>query len=326
MWPSTKFEHLSKDVAKILFNRKLPSRVDAILTADWHLRDSIPACRTEGFLDVQWRNMEVVSALQSLYDCPVLHAGDLFHHWRSSPELIAMTVKMLPRQFITIYGNHDLPYHSFAYKVKSALYVLEVGRHAKVVNGVYWEAEQREEIQPDPINIRGKKILLGHLAIRAPGYEAVWMDENTMSVDEVFEKYDFDILVTGHYHLPFRVWRGERLLINPGPLTVQAFGYFIDPPSPTVYLLDVEGGRLMEMEIPEPQDTFAPREDKADKISSELIDDFVQSLSELQNQVDVDSNIDQLLKIIEEKYHVHPRVSRILYDLFREAQELSNGN
>jgi DNA repair exonuclease SbcCD nuclease subunit len=270
--------------------------------------------------------MEVVSALQSLYDCPVLHAGDLFHHWRSSPELIAMTVKMLPRRFITIYGNHDLPYHSFAYKVKSALYVLEVGRHAKVINGVYWEAEQREEIQPDPIDIRGKKILLGHLAIRVPGYEAVWMDENAMSVDEVFEKYDFDILVTGHYHLPFRIWRGERLLINPGPLTIQAFGHFIDPPNPTVYLLDVEGGRLIEMEIPEPRDTFALREDKANKINSELIDDFVQSLSELQNQIDVDSNIDQLLRIIEEKYHVHPRVSRILYDLFREARELSDGN
>jgi hypothetical protein len=191
---------------------------------------------------------------------------------------------------------------------------------------VYWEAEQREETQPDPINIRGKRILLGHLLIRAPGCEAVWMDENVMSVDEVFEKYDFDIMVTGHYHLPFRIWRGERLLINPGPLTIQALGPSLNPPNPSVYLLDVEGGMLIEMEIPEPQDTFALREEKADGIDSKLIDDFVQSLSELRGQVDVDSNIDQLLKIIEEKYHVHPRVSRILYDLFREAQELSDGN
>jgi predicted phosphodiesterase len=327
MWPTTRFEYLSKDVAEVLSNQELPPRgVCAILTADWHLRDSIPVCRTEGFLDIQWRNMEIVEALQSIYDCPVLHAGDLFHHWRSSPELMAMTIKMLPRQFITIYGNHDLPYHSFSHKTKSALYVLEVGKHVKVVNGVYWETEQREKTQPDSINICGKKVLLGHLAIRAPGYEAVWMDENAMSIDEVFERYDFDILVTGHYHLPFQVWRGGRLLINPGPLTIQAFGHFTNPPNPTVYLLNVEKGKLTEIEIPEPKDTFTSREEKTSKVDSGLIDDFVQSLSELQGQIDIDSNIDQLLKIIEEKYHVHPQVARILHNLFREAQESVNGN
>jgi len=325
MWPTVPFTELTAEVNQLLGRYRLPKRVDAILTADWHLRDSIPSCRTEGFLNSQWRNMTAVSVLQATYDCPVIHAGDLFHHWRSSPELIAMAMKMIPRQFVTIYGNHDLPYHSTSHKTKSALYVLEVGRFVKVVNGVLWDANSRKAIDPDIITLKGRRILIGHLTIRAPGYEQIWMDSDSVSVDELFDSYDFDLFLTGHLHIPFQIRRGDRVLLNPGPLTVQNSSQvrFV----PTVYLWNAEENELTEIELPEPKDSFVLVESSQTRTTdTNLTDNLVQLLRDFQSLSDLDSSIDKMIHTAQEQYHLSPQVAELIYQLLREAQEAIDGN
>ena len=46
----------------------------AILTADWHLRDDQPICRTDDFWSTQWRKVNAVTELQTRHGCPVIHA------------------------------------------------------------------------------------------------------------------------------------------------------------------------------------------------------------------------------------------------------------
>ncbi|KKL99820.1 hypothetical protein LCGC14_1810530, partial [marine sediment metagenome] len=83
---------------------------DLILTSDWHLREDTPICRTDDFWSAQWNKVDQVMALQSKYDCPILHAGDLFHHWKPSPYLLSETIDHLQgSRFYTVYGQHDLP-------------------------------------------------------------------------------------------------------------------------------------------------------------------------------------------------------------------------
>jgi len=101
---------------------------DAILTADWHLREDTPTCRTDDFWEAQWNKVDQICQLQVKYnDCPILHAGDLFDHWKPSPFLLSTALLYLPeigREFWTIYGNHDLPNHSIELAKKTGMMTL----------------------------------------------------------------------------------------------------------------------------------------------------------------------------------------------------------
>ena len=60
--------------------KKTPS---AILTADIHLRDDIPICRTDDYWRSMWQKVKFISKLQKQYQVPVLDAGDLFQIGRA---------------------------------------------------------------------------------------------------------------------------------------------------------------------------------------------------------------------------------------------------
>jgi len=84
-----------------------------------HLREDTPTCFIGDFQKEQWTAMDFISDLQEKYDCAVIHAGDLFHHWKPSPWLLSMAIQHLPKVFYTIYGQHDLPQHNTELMSKS---------------------------------------------------------------------------------------------------------------------------------------------------------------------------------------------------------------
>jgi hypothetical protein len=64
-----------------------------------------------------------VRALAEEHHCPIIYPGDIFHHWRASPELINFAIKHLPPGY-SIPGQHDLPYHDYKQIKKSAYWTL----------------------------------------------------------------------------------------------------------------------------------------------------------------------------------------------------------
>ena len=98
----------------------------AILTADWHLRDTQPVCRTDNFWEAQWKKVQYVLNLQNEHKCPIIHAGDFFHTWKTSPYLLSKTMEHMDSKypFLTVYGNHDLPQHNLELAHKSGLHTL----------------------------------------------------------------------------------------------------------------------------------------------------------------------------------------------------------
>jgi DNA repair exonuclease SbcCD nuclease subunit len=96
----------------------------AILTADWHLRDSQPTCRIDDFWSTQWKKAQFILS----YNLPVYIAGDLFHKAKSSPNLERITIDFFnfySNDVVVIAGNHDLPYGNFDELGNSSLGVIK---------------------------------------------------------------------------------------------------------------------------------------------------------------------------------------------------------
>ena len=205
----------------------------AILTSDWHIRDSQPECRTDDFEAAQWEKIDFIAALQRKYKCTVLHAGDLFHHWKPSPYLLAKTIQHLPDQFHTIYGQHDLPQHNLELRHKSGIYVLEQAGALRVLEGTHWGQS------PVSSFISNHAVLVWHkmVWIKDSPYPGAPGDGEAYKVLRKYGK-NVELILTGDNHQSFIATGENCILVNPGNITRQTAAQ-VDF-SPCVYLWDAE--------------------------------------------------------------------------------------
>ena len=227
-------------------------KVDAILTADWHLRDSQPVARTDDYFQAMLGKIKWVSDLQKEYDCPVLHAGDLFHTWKSSPFLLASIMNILPDQFYTIAGNHDLPNHNIDLLEKSGLAVLDEAGKINLLNN-YWSNDFRNlkvygaSYGSEIPKILNADILMCHEMV----YQSAefWQKNNGSQALAFLKKHEgYQLIITGHNHKPFTATHKGRLLVNPGSLmrmTADQQDY-----KPRVYLWNKESNTIKIKYIP----------------------------------------------------------------------------
>jgi DNA repair exonuclease SbcCD nuclease subunit len=224
----------------------------AILCSDWHLREDIPVCRTDDYWSAQWRKVDFISDLQKKYICPVLHAGDLFDHWKPSPNLLRETIKHLPKQFYTIYGQHDLPQHSLNLVDKCGINVLEADKTLKILKGVHWGQVPTEETIQD---LEPKfKILVWHKMnyqgkLPYPGC----VDPSSASL--LRKHPQFDLILTGDNHKTFTEEFEGRRLVNPGALMRMEADEINH--KPCVFLWDNITNKIEQIFIPIEQDVIS---------------------------------------------------------------------
>lgn len=197
-------------------------RPDLIIGSDFHLREDTPVCRTDDFEAVQWSKLIKINQLQEAFQCPVIHAGDLFEHWKPSPSLLSKVIKYLPKDFNTIYGNHDTPQHSLELIEKSGVYTLKTAGVLKVFfSGHFGTDIDGYTTMILPYSGGERKILVWHV-FNYKGKEP-WPGCTAPSASRLLKKYpEYDLIVTGDNHQTFieEDYDG-RLLINPGSLTRQ---------------------------------------------------------------------------------------------------------
>ena len=248
-------------------------RPTAILSADWHLRMDQPVCRIDDFPEAQWKKVVFISDLQKKYDCPVWHPGDLFNHWKPSPQLISQALIHLPDQFITIYGNHDLPQHSLQQADKCGIYTLLSAGRVRVAPECHW--------QETPVKGSFKyrhnthKILLWHVMVyqgRKP-----WPDCTAPSAAKLLKKYpEYDLIVTGHNHKPFVEEYEGRLLVNPGSITRMDADQ--EEHRPRVYLWYAEDNTVDPVYLPIEADVVSRDHIDLKKERTDRIDAFISKL------------------------------------------------
>jgi DNA repair exonuclease SbcCD nuclease subunit len=264
-------------------------KVDLILTSDWHLRENAPVCRTDNFWKTQWGKTLVIKGLQQHYDCPVLHGGDLFHHWKPSPRLLSETMNFMPAQFHTVYGQHDLPQHNFKEQFRSGIFTLETAGKLKVLPGIHWgqlpeEMEYASSLDIPYTRKDYRSVLVWHHMVwqgRRP-----WPGCTDPSAKAVLKKYsEYDLILTGDNHKPFVEEYQGRLLVNPGSLMRQSADQ--QDHRPRVYLYNAESNTVWPEYLPIQKDAVSrlhleekvEREDRIDAFISKLQGEWDAGLS-----------------------------------------------
>ena len=246
-----------------------------ILTADWHLRETIPVCRTDDFWIEQWRKVQWISNLQKKYNCSVIHSGDLFHHWKPSPFLLNTTIQNLPKQFYTVYGNHDLPQHNLAESNKCGVDVLLNAGVLQVLSGTHFGKEPVTPsltISDDKIH---RKVLVWHVLTFKKQLPFPGCTE--LSAMEILKKYpEYDLIVTGDNHKTFTARLDGRILVNPGGLTRQSASQINH--KPCVFLYYAEDNSIEKVYLPYNENVISREHIEQTEKRDSRIDAFISSL------------------------------------------------
>ena len=218
---------------------KTVRKADAILVSDLHLTDTIPVSRTDDYILAQQYKLDFLQSLSNQNNnCPILCAGDVFDYWKASPWLCSMAFSYLPRPFIGIPGQHDLPMHSLELYGRSALSLLSSVSGLDDINILGVTSREDSYAVFDDLFIVGKpfgtlkdfdpekllpitqlrKILILHELVwqnNAPSWNAGSLtDQELLST---FGKY-YDLILTGDNHSGFVSRKGNSILVNPGSM------------------------------------------------------------------------------------------------------------
>lgn len=279
------------------------SNPDLILTADWHLRDTQPVCRTDNFWETQWNKVKFISDLQKKYDCPIVHAGDLFDHWKPSPFLLSETIKQLPKQFYTVYGNHDLPQHNFELKEKSGIYVLEQAGVLEILGQGNWGNVNFES----PFQIKGKSIFVWHTFVYKDKPPYPNASGKARTITNKAAKYD--LIVTGDNHQSFEYTGVEKsLLVNPGCITRQSASEINY--EPCVWLWYAESNTVKKVLLPYKKGAVTREHIEKVETRNERIDAFISKLEKnWEAELDFENNVRNLMNT----QRVRKQVKDIIY-------------
>jgi DNA repair exonuclease SbcCD nuclease subunit len=294
--------------------RLLPTyKPSLILTADWHLREDTPICYTGDFQKEQWDSVDFVSDLQKQYDCPVVHAGDLFHHWKSSPWLLTWASRHLPNKFYSIAGQHDLPSHAFSLIEKTGINTLaETGKIILLPRVHFGYKPEQFHYEQDAgvedwIGISDKKILVWHTLVyqQKPFPEA---NDDGIAI-KILKKYpQFDLIVTGDNHQPFMGRYDNRLLVNAGCLTRQKASDADH--KPRVYLWYEETNTAIPCFIPIQEDVISREHISVKEERDERLNAFI---SKVDDEWEVDLSFDDNLERFRQANNVDDKVMEIIY-------------
>lgn len=281
--------------------------VSAILTGDWGLMETKPVCRTDDYITAQWRKVDFVSDLQKQYDCPVIHSGDLYEYWKPSPFLLSETIKHLPKQFYTVLGNHDLPQHNLSLVEKSGVYTLEQAGSLKILKGLHWG--QKEFETPPTIEIDNRNILVWHSMtyVGKPPYPGC-PDPTASNLLKKFEKFQLDLILTGHNHQAFTAELDGRLLVNPGSLTRQTADQMEF--EPRVYLYYAESNTVKPIYLPIEEGVISRGHLDAVEKRNDRIDAFI---NRLDGNWNITMSFEENLKAFFQANNVHESVKNLVY-------------
>lgn len=241
----------------------------AILMGDTHITNKQPRARIDCYWETIQRKIKFICKLQEKYKCPILHSGDLLHKAKSSPGIEEWCIYNLPKEIVTIPGNHDLPNHNIKYFNDSSLGVLNASAAISVLESpdLSFHFHHQNKSDNDLIEVRGfpwntdltkkykkedesrvmRKVAIIHELVYEDKH--LWPGIVGYKARVILRKLkEFDLIVAGHNHQAFTYEYHGRLLVNTGSLS----RYKADQVDyrPRVYLWYVESNTVEEVFIP----------------------------------------------------------------------------
>jgi DNA repair exonuclease SbcCD nuclease subunit len=261
----------------------------AILCSDIHLREQTetPTCRTDDWWIAQWRKVQFIVSLQRKYECPVIHAGDLFDHWKPSPHLLSNAIANLPDMFATIYGQHDLPQHNLELAYKSGINTLAEAGKLEILDGVHFGQFPTKETTHN-------KILVWH-TFNFQG-KPPWLGCEALPASKLLKKYpEYDLIVTGDNHQSFVEEYEGRICVNPGSMmrmTADQQDF-----RPSVYLWYAETNTVERVYLPIEPDVISREHIDRKQERDNRLEAFVSRLNtEWEADVSFEENVNRMME------------------------------
>jgi len=294
------------------FSRKSSSSAPpiCILTADWHIRPTVPVCRTDDFITAMWKKIDFVLDLAVQYRIPILIAGDvgLKSQWPNwLEEEFIRRVKSTstanggkPVDIFAIPGQHDLPDHNLDLWRKSSIGVLHAAEAVIFwgVNNDYWpnkyqslektflesifsfpygieisHLDRKKHVTADPV------VAIAHTLVTERAPESFLAEHGACSAMSLLKKFpEYDLILVGDNHKSFVIESEGRLLVNPGSL-MRTTADQADH-KPRVYLWYAQENRVEPVYLPIEEGVIDRTHIDLQAAKDERIEAYVSRLSE----------------------------------------------
>lgn len=302
--------------------------VVAATVGDCHFRADRPRCRKEpDWYAVMKDHLDQLRAILLKHKAPPLfYAGDIFHKWNAPPELINFLLSEMPSGY-AVPGNHDLPYHNYEDRKKSAYWTLvkarkltdlqpgqTVSRDGLSVTAFPFGSTPTFEPSPGPV-----RIALVHAYCWRDGHTHPGAPEDQHADSWMSALAGYTGLVFGDNHQAFNVLEVEKLpWVRNGGCFIRQTTSEMDV-QPTVGLVWSDGS-LTEERLDRRHDEFVPADEWNEEVS-ELGDGRMQELLEELSMVGKHKqDFRATLKRAADKSTVSAEVRRLVLDFMGEGK------
>jgi DNA repair exonuclease SbcCD nuclease subunit len=266
-----------------------------ITTADMHLRSSNPAQRIDDYKAAMASKLSQIRNIQLLLNVPVIDSGDVFNGWKASPSTECFAMDNLPEYFLSIPGNHEIPFHNMSHLDESSFMVMLKAKRIKTDSflqtdklSIYMVPYNMEipqkDLPEDTINV-----LVTHMMVTK---ETDTRFEHITAIDMLKRYPEYDVILAGHNHQSFTEKYKGRLLINNGSLMRSSYDQIDHKPCVHVVYEDLSFD-IKYLEISPAEKVFNIEKVEAKKESEERIENFV---SKLKSDYDVGVSFSENLK------------------------------
>jgi DNA repair exonuclease SbcCD nuclease subunit len=312
---------------------------DLILSADWHLREDTPACWSEPFLPHLLKTVEFIMDLRRDMGCPLLIAGDVFHHWKPSPYLLGKVLGAFAEgesdpmggAIAAIPGQHDLPQHSLEGFSKSGLHVLEMagmvtasivqgegfyGLHADYVPYAFPWGTGNTIPEADMAGVRKMSIPIALMHRMVYRKREPWPGCPAPKASALLrEMAGFPLVVAGDNHDGFTYRKGDQLLVVPGSI-MQMTAAQIDY-KPRVYLWFADDNSVELVYLPDHSDKMTRDHIDQQEERDERMEAFVRSMS---GNVDLKEGFVENLRRAVAKANLDEETASLIWEAVEEQR------
>ena len=283
----------------------------ALLASDLHIREDNPICRKDELINTLILKLKFAKNICEKYNIPFLVAGDIFHRWKNSPNLLTLTIQNIPKM-ICIPGQHDLKFHQTNLYSQSSLAVLQAAKKAIVIlkpgeiidPSDHWPDQNNWLIVGFPFGTEVKSIRLrkgNSKKIICMIHDLVIKSKNPFPGAKVkvghrlLKKFKYDLIVSGDNHQAFTDHHKDKLLINCGSISRQSSDQINHKPK--FYLWYAKDNSYKEIEIPIENNVIDISHVKKEKEKNDRIDDYIDAMSsDYEKKLNFDTNIENHIR------------------------------
>jgi len=220
-----------------------------MFVTDTHISGKNPICRLDNLVEVQFEKLKTLVSIANKLEAPIISAGDTFDGPNisySTYTKLANVLKKCRYGFYTLYGNHDLQFHTMDSSNSVALGAL-IESVPKVKHISEFEFDHGIKIDYEDwsndknIVDNNGEILVCHRAIvNSKMVSRMWMKENIIDFYMLGEVDKYELILCGHFHKQYEIVNSEKnTILNPGCFTRRNANN-VETHRPSYYVIELD--------------------------------------------------------------------------------------